>query len=150
MSPLAFSVSIVPRGKGRPRATIRKGRDGSQHAGTYTDAKTRGYEATVRKVAEKAMAGAPPMQGALTVALRFRLLVPVSYSKKRRAAILAGAEPYFGAFDVDNLAKALLDGMNTVVFADDKQVTRLLIIKTAAERAGIDVQVGPDTIGVAA
>lgn len=144
MSPLAFSVSIVPRGKGRPRATIRRGKNGDQHAGTYTDAKTRTYEAQVKGVAEKAMAGAPPMQGPLIVSLRFRLPIPPSYSKKRRAAILAGEEAYFGAFDADNLAKAMLDGMNAVVFGDDKQITRLLVIKTPAERAGVDVQVGPD------
>lgn len=144
MTDLAFSVAIVPRGKGRPRTAVR-----GKHATIYTDAATRAYEAKVKAVAEKAMGGAEPMQGPLAVSLRFRLPIPPSYSKKRRAAILAGLEPYFGGFDADNLAKACLDAFNAVVFGDDKQITRLMVIKTPAERGGVDVHITPD-IGAAA
>lgn len=144
---IAFSIKIEPRGKGRPRATIRKSKGGEQHAGTYTDAKTRAFEAKVRAAAEKAMAGANPIEGPVEVALRFRIAIPASYSKKRRAAILAGQEPYFGAFDTDNLAKAWLDGVNGVVFADDKQVCDLLVIRRPSLNPGIDAQITPVTLG---
>jgi Holliday junction resolvase RusA-like endonuclease len=138
MAPLAFSVTIDPRGKGRPRTAVR-----GNHATIYTDSRTRAYEAKVRGVAEKAMAGAPPLEGPLAVSLRFRLPIPVSYSKKRRAAILAGQEPFYGQFDADNLGKALLDAFNAVVFVDDKQITQLMIIKTPAERGGVDIHITP-------
>lgn len=111
------------------------------HASMYTDAKTRRYEASVKDIAKKAMAGREPIVGPLAVALRFRIAIPASYSKKRRAAILAGTEPYLGAYDVDNLAKSILDGCNEVVFHDDKQVVRLLVVKVPAETAGVDVHV---------
>lgn len=141
MEAVAFSMSGDPRGKGRPRATIRRFKSGGERADTYTDAKTRRYEASVKAIAEKAMAAREPIVGPLAVALRFRLAVPASYSKKRRAAILAGTEPYLGAYDVDNLAKSILDGCNKVVFHDDKQVVRLLVVKVPAETAGVDVRV---------
>jgi Holliday junction resolvase RusA-like endonuclease len=113
------------------------------HASVYTDKLTRAYEAKVRGVAEKAMAGAPPLEGPLAVSLRFRLPIPISYSKKRRAAILAGTEPFYGSSDIDNYAKALLDSFNAVVFGDDKQITQLLVIKTPAERGGVDIHITP-------
>lgn len=144
MTDLAFSVSIVPRGKGRPRTAVR-----GRHATIYTDGATRAYEAEIKAAAEKAMRGAEPMQGPIAASFRFRLPIPASYSKKRRAAILSGAEWFFGAFDADNLAKAMMDAFNAVVFSDDKQITRLLVIKTPAERWGIDVHITPD-IGAAA
>jgi Holliday junction resolvase RusA-like endonuclease len=137
---IRFSVKIEPRGKGRPRATVR-----GNHASVYTDGKTRKYEAAVRAVAVRSMAGGAPLAGPIEVVLRFRIPIPVSYSNKRRAAILAGQEPYFGAFDSDNLAKAWLDACNGVVFADDKQVTDLVVIRRPSMKPGIDACVTPVT-----
>jgi Holliday junction resolvase RusA-like endonuclease len=136
--PLIFSMSGAPRGKGRPRATVRGG-----HATTYTDPKTRAYEQSVAAIARKAMKGRPPLEGALSVSLRFRLALPKSMSKRERAAILAGERPYFGRIDCDNAAKSLLDGCNTIVWRDDVQITRLFVVKEAAEAPGVDVKVTP-------
>lgn len=135
---IAFSIKIEPRGKGRPRATVR-----GAHASVYTDGKTRKYEAAVRAAAVKAVGAGQPLVGPLEVSLRFRIPIPASYSKKRRAAILAGSEPYFGGFDTDNLAKAWLDACNGVVFADDKQVCDLLVIRRPSLTPGIDARVTP-------
>ena len=138
MEPLVFSMSGAPRGKGRPRATVRGG-----HATTYTDPKTRAYEASVAAIARQAMKGRPPLEGALSVSLRFRLALPKSMSKRERAAILAGERPYFGRTDTDNMAKAILDGCNAIVWLDDVQITRLFAVKEAAEAPGVDVKVQP-------
>jgi len=75
--PLIFSMSGAPRGKGRPRATVRKG---SRHATTYTDPLTRKYEASVAKIARKAMKGRPPIQGAPSLSPRSRFYLPKSMS----------------------------------------------------------------------
>lgn len=138
METLAFTVPGDARGKGRPRASTRGG-----FARMYTDAKTRAYENTVRSFAANAMAGDPPLEGALDVSMQVRLAVPKSFSKRRRAAVLTGAEAYFGAFDADNLAKSILDGCNGTVFRDDRQVMSLLVVKRAAESAGVDIRICP-------
>lgn len=139
---IAFSIAVDPRGKGRPRATVR-----GKHATVYTDAATRKYEARIKAAAVKAVGDAEPLQGALQVGLRFRMAIPRSYPKKRRAAILAGTEAYLGAYDADNLAKAVLDACNGVAFADDKQVVRLIVLKTPAERPGVDIHIAPYIAG---
>lgn len=139
MEAVAFSMKGDPRGKGRPRTAVRGG-----HARIYTDAATRRYEGFVRALAEKAMADRRPFDGPVSICMRFRISVPASYSKKRRARILARHEAYFGSFDADNLAKSILDGCNTVLFLDDKQVTRMLVIKQPSEATGIDVIAEPD------
>lgn len=135
---LVFSCSGEPRGKGRPRATTQGG-----FARVFTDEKTRAYEKSVGVIGRAAMKGRKPFEGPLSVSLRFRLAVPASYSKRVRASMLAGETPYFGRNDVDNMAKAILDGLNGIAFADDVQVVRLWCTKVAAEKPGVDVRVEP-------
>ncbi|MBI5940125.1 MAG: RusA family crossover junction endodeoxyribonuclease [Caulobacterales bacterium] len=139
---LVFSCNGNPRGKGRPRTRIQRTR-GGDFAQLYTDEKTRAYEAGVARLARAAMKGRTPFIGPLSVSLRFRFKPAESLPKYKRAALLAGEEAYFGVYDVDNLAKAVLDGMNKVAYGDDKQITRLFVTKVAAEKAGFDVKVEP-------
>ena len=136
MTVVVFSMSGEVRGKGRPRATVRQG-----FARIYTDEKTREYEASITECAARLMAGRPPFAGPIGLTLRLRLAPPKSMSKKMRARVLAGEVPYFGSIDADNAAKSVADSLNGVVFADDKQVTRLFVTKVASETPGIDVRV---------
>lgn len=137
-SALTFSATGEPRGKGRPRATARGG-----FARMYTDEKTRKYESSIRKIAAAAMEGIKPFNGPLSVSVRLRLQPPASMSKRQRAAVLAGEQPYLGRIDCDNGAKAILDACNGVIWIDDKQIVRLWVTKVAAEKPGIDVRVEP-------
>ena len=107
----------------------------------YTDDKTAKYEKLVAETARLAMRAARPMEGPLKVSLTFRLPMPKSMTKRLRAAVLSGEAHYLGAYDADNLAKSQLDGMNGVVFVDDKQVVDLHIVKRGAEKPGVDVEV---------
>ncbi len=143
MARLAFSIAGEPRGKGRPRTRVVKARSGAAFANVYTDTETRKYEAAIKTAAVQAMAGAAPLDGPLTIALRFRFSVPSSFSKAKRARILALQEAYFGAFDADNLAKSLLDGLNGVCFHDDKQALDLLVSKRPHARPGVDIVITP-------
>jgi Holliday junction resolvase RusA-like endonuclease len=136
MEPLVFSMTGNPRGKGRPRATMR-----GAHASMYTDAKTRAYEASVKRLALAAMAGVPPLEGALSVSLRFRMPIPKSATKKAKAAMSAGETPHTSKPDIDNLQKALLDGMNGAVFRDDSQIVRAFTTKIYSDKPGVDVRV---------
>lgn len=136
MTIIKFSMAGPPRGKGRPRATVRSG-----HAQIYTDSATRQYEKSVRELTAGAMRGAAPFTGPLSVSLQFRIGLAASMSKRQRARILAGEEPWFGGPDADNLAKAVLDGMNAVAFLDDKQITRLWAVKVPSDSPGVDVRV---------
>ena len=131
---IAFEIPGEPRGKGRPRFNKRSG-----HA--YTDDLTRDYESTVAKLAGLAMRGVAPLAGALSLSIVASHSIPVSYSAKRRAAILAGEECHFGTFDADNIAKAVADGMNGIVYEDDKKIMCLHIRKRPAIVPGVRVEV---------
>lgn len=135
-SPLTFSMNGLPRGQGRPRATIR-----GDHASVYKAGPDRKYEASVAKVARKAMGDRPPMLGALQIALRFRLPIPRSHTKAVRIAMAAGEIAPTTKPDLSNLVKAIEDGMNTIVFVDDAQIVRAVTSKIYAERPGVDVMV---------
>lgn len=45
--------------------------------------------------------------------------------------------------DLDNLAKAVLDGIKGYVFHDDAQVARLLVERTEGERERIEISIRP-------
>lgn len=131
-----FSLSGLPRGKGRPRATVRGG-----FARVYSDPKTRKYERSIGTIAMAAMVGRPPLQGPLSVSLRFRMPIPKSETKAVRAAMAAGEVAHVGRPDLDNMVKAIFDGLNGVVFADDAQIVRSFSTKVYSDKPGVDVRV---------
>ncbi len=45
--------------------------------------------------------------------------------------------------DLDNLAKAVLDGIKGYVFHDDAQVARLLVLREPGERERLEVRIRP-------
>lgn len=57
--------------------------------------------------------------------------IPKSYSKKRRAEM--ANTPCTVKPDCDNVAKAVLDALNGVAYADDACVTRLYVSKVWTE-----------------
>lgn len=133
---LAFTIPGEPRGKGRPRF----GRSRAGFAVAYTDDKTAAYENLVKLSATRA--GARVVDGPLAVQIRAFFAPPQSWSKKRRAAALAGQEVP-GRFDIDNISKAVLDGLNGIAFVDDKQIASLFATKAFAEVARCEIRVCP-------
>jgi Holliday junction resolvase RusA-like endonuclease len=125
----------VPKGRGRIMSSGNK-------RWNVTPAKTRLYEAAVRETAELAMAvraprdgdiGSPqPYAGPLYARLTFHLPRPKTATRMWP----------FGRPDLDNLAKAVLDGLNGVVFHDDAQVCCMDLAKHyAVDRVGVQVEI---------
>ena len=137
---IEFFVPGTPVGKGRPRAT-RRG------AGVvmFTPEKTADYEALVAATAAAALAGgmrigtSQLLDGPLAAMLEMQFPVPASWSKARRARALAGVEWHISKPDADNVAKAVLDACNGVVFRDDAQVVMLTATKQFSETPGVRV-----------
>jgi crossover junction endodeoxyribonuclease RusA len=105
---VAFELLQRPHPKGRPRF-------GKTHA--YTDPKTRTYEADVRAACAEAMCEADPYDGDVELACVFE-------QRNARAA------------DLDNLVKAVSDGIEKVAFLNDRQVTRISAARVL--RADVD------------
>lgn len=139
---VSFVIPGPPRGKGRPRFAKVGG-----HVRTFTDKKTRDYEALVAATARSVMAGRDPLEGAVWVRIDAYFAPPSSATKKKRAAMLANEIRPITKTDADNIAKAVLDGLNAVAFADDKQVVGLGVTKRYAEQDRVVVTVGAITTG---
>ena len=115
---VSFLVPGVPVAKGRARFSARGG-----VARTYTPAKTVAYEAAVRSEAVRAMFGRPPLEGPLLARL-IAYFPPLKSGPKARRGGPMTARP-----DADNVAKAVLDALNGVVYGDDAQVVSLHVSK---------------------
>ena len=131
-----FTVYGPPQGKARPRF-----RKIGNFVQTYTPAKTKSYEDEIKMFAKAAMGATEPLETPVEVFLYIRNTVPASYSKKRTEACLSGQEKPINKTDIDNIAKAFLDGMNGIVYKDDRQVVELHAKKTYAEIAAVEVLV---------
>jgi Holliday junction resolvase RusA-like endonuclease len=114
-----FTVPGPPRGKGRPRFA----RTGSG-VRTYTPTETAAYENLVRLAFDRAAGYKQlPKQLPIVLTVHAHCPIPKSYSKRfREGASLDCNVPHPKKPDMDNVVKAVLDGLNGAAFADDAQV----------------------------
>ena len=115
---LHFTIPGTPVAKGRARV-LKSGR-------SYTPAKTANYAAKVAHHGKQAMGIDGPSKGALSVFIGVNIEVPASWSKRKRADALAGLVKPVSRPDGDNYEKAILDGLNGVVWHDDGQVVDMI------------------------
>lgn len=136
---------VVP--KGRPRFARTGG-----FVRTYTDKKTSDFEKIVAIYARQAMAKAGVSKAAsgekiLSVGISCYFQPPKSWTKKRLAFFeRAHRLPMAQKPDIDNAAKSVLDGMNGVVYDDDKMIFRLVAGKyyhAGKPRVVVDVNIYP-------
>lgn len=134
MRTIEFWVEGDPKGKERPRPN-RFGRP-------YTPKNTVAYEKKIREACEKQCptrkAG---FLGPVELEVRAYYRIPKSTTKKARAFMLEGKSFPTKTPDGDNICKAVLDAINGVAFADDKQVVEIAIKKryTTTECPGVHV-----------
>jgi Holliday junction resolvase RusA-like endonuclease len=129
---IRFTISGKPQGKGRAR--FGNGR-------TYTPAKTVAYERLIAQAGRDAMDGREPLEGPLYVVVSAFFAVPKSWPQKRRKEALERLAWHTGKPDADNIAKAICDGLNGIVWRDDCQVAFLKVTKQYAEIARVEVMV---------
>lgn len=96
--PWRLTVAGNPIPKGRPRVV---------NGNAYTPKRTREYEAFVRDMAALHWLGEPTRQ---------EVSVKLSFYRENRRRV-----------DLDNLAKAVLDALNGVVWEDDAQIAQLFV-----------------------
>ena len=135
MESLTITLAGPPRGKGRPRFSRNTGF-------AYTPEGTRSYEGALRHEAAHVMAGRRPTDGPLAVSIVAIFAIPKSWSRKMRAAALAGDVWPTKTPDVDNLMKTI-DAMNGIVWRDDKQVVDARVMKVYGDRPRLEIVITP-------
>ena len=134
-----FMVEGTPVPKGRPRFARR-----GKFVSTYSPKTTVDYESKVSEAAKLAMGSSKPLETPVAAYIYITLPIPASYSKKRIQACLSGQEHPTKKSDIDNFCKAVFDGMNGIVFADDSQVVALHAKKVYGTVGMLEVMVRED------
>jgi len=129
---IRFVVPGEPQGKGRARV----GRIG-QHVRMFTPAKTAAYEGLVAHAAQSAMSGRALLVGACRIDLDVVCTVPASWSKRKQSEALHGLIRPTKKPDADNVLKAVCDGINGVVWADDTQAVDVTLRKRYGPVPGV-------------
>ena len=114
---ITITIPGTPFAKQRPRAT-RQGR-------VYTPAKTVSFERTVGTIAAEHFQ--TPLDCPVKVTICATFTPAASWSKKKTAEHLN--RPHTQRPDLDNLAKAICDGLNRIAWADDSQIAAMELRK---------------------
>lgn len=126
-----FIIEGQPQGKARPKFTK------SGHA--YTPQATRDYENLIAaKYTEK---GGNVMEGYIKIAVDAFYKIPKSFNKEKRGLAERGFLKPMAKPDIDNVIKAILDGLNGVAYYDDKQVVEVVARKHYREEPLVYVEV---------
>jgi len=146
--PVAWRLFHRHDGAPVPKARPRVSRSGF----VYTPAKTRLYEEQLKAsltqtVFDNVDFALFPVDGAVRVDVLVELDIPKSWSKKKRAAGLAGEVVPVARPDLDNFVKTALDAANGVVFRDDSQVVSLSAIKKYSPGAALTITAAPFFLG---
>ena len=129
MKDYIFRVEGQPRGKGRPRFT--------KNGYAYTPETTRIYEEEIR-LRYKEKFGDDMLSGNIAVEV-FINKEPASYLGKKRYNELLGTYCNIKP-DTDNVVKVVLDALNGVAYADDKNVVEIYAVKKYASESSVVIR----------
>jgi len=135
--PIVITLPGAPRGKGRGRPVNAGG-----ISRMILPSATRDYQQALRFAGEKVMDGRAPIDEAIELLIFAYLEIPASWSKKKREAALRHELRPTVKPDFDNLAKTI-DGLNTIVWVDDKQIVDGRVIKLYSDRPRLVIEVRP-------
>nr|DAX50999.1 MAG TPA: Endodeoxyribonuclease RusA [Caudoviricetes sp.] len=129
MKRIEFTINGECVPKARPRF--------SKFGHVYTTPKTRAYENIVKNTAIDNRV--PCVTTALRVEIVIYKSIPKSFSKKKRELANEGKIYPVVKPDIDNYVKAVLDGLNGVLFVDDKQIVDFRAIKRYSDSPRVEV-----------
>lgn len=128
---LEFIVPGDPVSKGRPRFTR------SGH--TFTPEATVRYENLVRVSFSEQYPNHTPLSQGISLTVHSYFRVPASWSKKKAMQALSGEIQKTTKPDLDNVLKAITDGLNGVAWADDAQINHIQATKRYSDRPRTEV-----------
>lgn len=133
---IRFIVPGQPVAKGRPKFARQE-----NFVTTYSPKKTVNYEKMVRIEATKSMRGHEPSLKPIELSLHVCMMIPISWSKKRRCMAAQGLINPTNKPDLDNILKAVGDSLNSICYKDDSQVIRIMVQKSYSENPHVYVVV---------
>jgi Holliday junction resolvase RusA-like endonuclease len=130
-----FEIETKARGKERPRVN-------TMTKQAYTPHKTKNYEDLIKYMfLHKYGVKTKPSEKEIALKIIATFEPPKSLSKKKRQELIDGEFGYLHKPDTDNIAKAVLDALNKVVYKDDNQVANLLVIKKYGATDKVEIEI---------
>ena len=123
-----YTIEIPGELRGKQRARV------TRYGHAYTPQPTLNAEAWVKACAID-QGVIRPLDGPLCFLLTVQRDVPVSWSKRKRAAALCGDSRPTGKPDLDNVIKLACDALNGIAWHDDAQIVSMNVSKEYAECA---------------
>lgn len=133
-----FVVPGEPKGKARPRFA----RHGS-YVSAYTPRESLDYEARIRTEYER-NCGLLFEDSPVVIDIRAYFPIPKRTSKKKRELMNEGLIVPTKKPDIDNICKAVLDGLCGSAFNDDSQVTTMIASKHYSDEPRVEVKIWTD------
>lgn len=115
---VAFVIPGKPFSKQRPRFSRATGR-------AFTPKETVSFEATVAALAAERIG--VPFDGPVRLRIVATFKIPQSWPRKKAAAYLG--KPHAQRPDLDNIVKAVSDGLNRIAYGDDAQIAAVVATK---------------------
>lgn len=148
-----FTVEGEPRGKERQRHRVVMPKYGGKpFVQTYTPQDTQSYERQVylETIALRRRLGM--FEGPVRISILIGMPIPASYTKTKKREIRQGLIAHTGKPDIDNVVKAVLDGLvrssgqgatreHVGLLKDDTQVVQLNVIKDYTDEPRVTVRV---------
>ena len=116
-----FKIEIPGKPMGKQRPKFGKGF-------TYTPKKTVSYENYVKLIFQEKY-GQPNLTGQIKACIKVYFDIPKSTGKGKKAEMLLNLIRPAKKPDCDNIAKIILDSLNGIAYADDKQIISLSVEK---------------------
>lgn len=128
-------LDIEPVEQARPRA-VRRGK----RIGMYDPPKVSKFKRELRQLAKNRF-GDDPLDGELSVEIKFYRSIQKSLSKKERAKRLSGENRPIVKPDLDNYVKSTLDALNGILWTDDARIVDLHAHKYYSDDPHIEITV---------
>ena len=123
-----------------PKQSMRIGRKNGKMQ-TFTAAPVVNYQNLIKLQAHQAMQGRPLITGPVTLNIVIYFLPPTSLTKKEKALLADGKLYPLVRPDRDNCLKGIQDGLNGIVYVDDKQVVDGVLQKRYGNQKGVQVEI---------
>ena len=136
-----FTVSGTPIAKARPKFRMVTTKMGKTFGTAYTPKKSVNFETSVHMAFTVTHGAVVPTELGVKLFIRAYFLPPKAAPKYKKKEIEQGLVPVLKKPDIDNVAKSVLDALNTIVYTDDKLVYRLSVEKFYSFRPRTEVVV---------
>lgn len=132
MNKLEFNIPGAPKAQARPRfGVVTNKKTGKSHAVAFDPKQSRDHKNWIKFCATDAVkiCGWQYSEKPLAVVIEAYFEIPKSKTKKFKEGAMQGTILPVVKPDLDNIAKGVLDALNTVIFKDDSQIVELTVKK---------------------